>query len=189
MTPIVQTVTNLLSYLTVLSDVLAVILLAILITPLKKHGWGKAVKDFFGENAVLFSFLVAFASVAGSLFYSQFAHFPPCELCWIQRAFLYTQAVIFFVAILARKDEYVKKYGNFVRNTALWLSSIGGLVSAYHTYLQFGGESIAPCTISGVSCELVYFIEYGYVTIPTMALTAFILIILFMLCRRKNEGI
>ena len=40
-----------------------------------------------------------------------------------------------------------------------------------------------------VSCELVYFTEYGYVTIPTMALTAFAMIIVFFLCRKKNETI
>jgi hypothetical protein len=31
--------------------------------------------------------------------------------------------------------------------------------------------------------------EYGYVTIPMMALTAFALIILFMVLHKKNSGI
>ena len=60
------------------------------------------------------------------------------------------------------------------------LSSIGALISIYHTFIQFGGTPLGDCGISGVSCEHVYFLNYGYVTIPTMALTAFVLILLFM---------
>ena len=187
MTPLVQNVTDLLSYVTVVSDLLALFLLVVLLTPLKKHGWGKKVKDFFGEYAILFSFLVGFGSVVGSLFYSTVAQFQPCLLCWIQRGFLYTEAVIFFVALIARKDEYQQKYGNFVRKTALIMSTLGGLVSAYHTYLQFGGSSFINCAATGASCEAVYFVEYGYVTIPTMALTAFALIIFSCFVGRRTR--
>jgi disulfide bond formation protein DsbB len=187
MTPLVQNVTDLLSYGTVLSDLFIVFLFIVLVTPLKKHGWGKRVRDFFGEYAILFSFLVGLASVVGSLFYSQVANFAPCFLCWIQRAFLYTETVIFFFAIIARNAERVRKYDHVVRKAAIILSGIGGLVSVYNVYLQFGGSSAINCAAFGtVNCELVYFVEYGYVTIPTMALTAFAMIILFVLCGKKK---
>jgi uncharacterized membrane protein len=63
-----------------------------------------------------------------------------------------------------------------------------GFVSVLNLYLQFGGNSsIVNCAAFGsVNCELVYFVEYGYVTIPTMALTAFAMIIVFMLCAKKK---
>lgn len=189
MTPTVQNVTNVLSFLTVLADILGVFLFVLLTTPLRDHGWGKRVSTFFGKYAVLFSFILAAGGVIGSLFYSEFAHFRPCELCWIERGFLYTTAVIFLIAMLARKEEHVRQYGNFVRNCALVLSGAGFLVSAYHSYLQLGGNSLFPCSATGVSCELVYFMEYGYVTIPMMCLTAFALIILFMVFHKKNSGI
>ncbi len=189
MNPLVQTATNALSSFTVILDGLAVFLLIILITPLKRRSWGRKIETFFGRNAILFAFLVAIGSVAGSLFYSQVAGFAPCLLCWIQRAFLYTEAVILFVAMVARKDEFKRKYGEFVRRVTLILSIIGAPIAAYHTYLQFGGNTLIPCSATGPGCEFVYFVEYGYVTIPTMALTAFALIILFMFCRRKNEGV
>ena len=190
MTPFVQSVTNFLSALTVIGDGLAVFLFLILVTPLKRGGWGRKIETFFGKNAVWFAFLIAAGSVAGSLFYSQVAHFEPCLLCWIQRAFLYTEAVILFVAIMARRDEFRRKYGGFVRRITLWLSVIGAPVAAYHVYLQLSGiNALLPCSAVGPSCELVYFIQYGYVTIPTMSLTAFVLIILFMLCRRKDEAV
>src|SRR5581483_7219548 len=106
MSPSVQSFTDLLSALTVVLDGLAVFLLIILATPLKKRGWGRKIENFFGRNAILFSFLVAAGSVAGSLFYSNVAGFRPCLLCWVQRAFLYTEAVILFVAMAARRDEF-----------------------------------------------------------------------------------
>jgi disulfide bond formation protein DsbB len=184
MTPLVQTVTNILSLGTVASDVLVVFLLVIILTPLSEKGWGKKVGDFFGEHAVLFSFLVAGGSVVGSLFYSEFAHFAPCELCWIQRGFLYTEAILLFVALAARKEERVRKFGEWVRKACLILSAIQFPISAYHTYLQLGGGEIVPCSAIGPSCQYVYFVQYGYVTIPSMALTACALILLFMLFKK-----
>jgi disulfide bond formation protein DsbB len=178
MTPLVQSATNFASYLTVIADIIGAFLLIILITPLKNRGRGKKIADFFGNNAVLLSFLVALASVLGSLFFSEIAQFQPCLLCWWQRIFLYPQAVILLVALIAKKDD-VRKY-------CLSLSVIGGLISVYHTYLQFGGTALGNCGINGISCEHVYFTEYGYVTIPTMALTAFALIIIFLCFKKKR---
>jgi disulfide bond formation protein DsbB len=189
MTPIVQNATDILSFFTLLADVLAIFLFVLATTSLRDRGWGKRVGAFFGKYAVLFSFIIAVGGVVGSLFYSEFAHFRPCLLCWIERGFLYTDAVIFIVAMLARKEEHVRLYGNFVRNCAIVLSSAGFLVSAYHSYLQLGGSSFIDCSAVGVSCEYVYFMEYGYITIPIMALTAFALVILFMVFHKRNSGI
>ena len=189
MTPIVQNVTDLLSFATVLADIFVIFLFVLLTTSLRDRGWGKRLSAFFGRYAVPLSFLVAAGGVVGSLFYSEFAQFRPCILCWIQRGLLYTDAVIFFVALFARKEEHVRKYGNLIRNWAFTLSGVGALVSIYHSYLQFGGESLVPCSATGVSCQFVYFMEYGYVTIPMMALTAFALVILFMIFHKKNSGV
>lgn len=181
MTPLVQDVTNVLSLVVIASDALVVFLLILLITPLKHSRRGKAVLTFFGSNAIFFALLVALGSVAGSLFYSEIAHFAPCLLCWWQRVLLYPQAAILFVALLTR-DERVRKY-------CATLSAIGALIAIYHTYLQFGGNDLVPCSATGVSCDKVYFLTYGYVTIPTMALTAFALILIFGLIphRRGQE--
>lgn len=180
MTPFVQSITDFLSYLVVLADILALFLFIILVTPLKKLGAGKKIATFFDENAVLLSCIVAIGSVFGSLFFSNIAQLEPCILCWWQRILLYPQALLLLVALIARKDD-VKKY-------CLTLSGVGALVSAYHTYLQFGGTALGDCSASGgVSCEHVYFVYYGYVTIPTMALTAFALILLFMWAHKLKK--
>ena len=184
MTPLVQFVTNLLSLGTIASDIVIVFLFAIILTPLSEHGWGKKIDTFIGKRAMLLSFLVTLGAVAGSLFYSEYAHFAPCELCWIQRGLLYTQCVILFLALFARKEEHVRRFQNLTQKACLILSAIGFPIAAYHMYLQFGGGAIVPCSAVGPTCSYVYFITYGYITIPTMSLTAFALILCFMLLHR-----
>jgi disulfide bond formation protein DsbB len=184
MSPLVQFVTDISSFGTVVADVFVLALFLVILTPLDETRWGQKVTAFFGKHAILFSFLVAAASVVGSLFYSEFAHFAPCELCWIQRGLLYTEAVILFVAMFARKEEHVRKFGNWTQKACLALSAIGFPISAYHTYLQLGGGAIVPCSVVGPSCQYVYFVQYGYVTIPSMALTAFAMILAFMLLKK-----
>lgn len=179
MNPLVKNVTDVLSFATLIGGVIALFLFALLVSPFRKSRRGMEIADFFRQYAVLFSFIVSFVSVASSLFYSEIAGFAPCVLCWWQRVFLYPQAVILFVALF-KKDWGVRKY-------ALALSGLGFLVAFYHTYIQFGGESLAPCPVGGVSCQFIYFLEYGYVTIPTMALTAFGLIILLMLFHKEEN--
>jgi disulfide bond formation protein DsbB len=173
MTPFVQNVTDIFSFGTFVLDILAAALLFILITPLRKHGVTKDIADFFGERAIFLSFLVALAATAGSLFYSEIAGFQPCLLCWWQRIFLYPQTILLFTAFM-KKDESMRLH-------SLILSGLGALIAVYHTFIQFGGESALPCAANGgVSCHILYFLEYGYITIPTMSLTVFALILIFM---------
>lgn len=115
-------------------------------------------------------FAVALLSVAGSLAYSNVVGFPPCELCWIQRIFIYPQAVIFGIG-LWKRDRGAALYG-------LVLSVLGGLVALYHSYTQLGGGSFLPCTAEGGDCARVYFVEWGFITIPTMSFAAFLMLAL-----------
>ncbi len=177
MTPFVTNITNILSLLIIACDILAAALFILLVTPLGEEGWGKKIAGFFGDNAIVLSCIIVLASVASSLFYSEVAGFAPCLLCWWQRILLYPQALLLLIAVL-KNDEGVRKY-------CAALSGIGVIVSAYHTYLQFGGSDLIPCSAGGVSCEHVYFVMYNYVTIPTMSLTAFVLILLFMLFKKR----
>ena len=178
MLPFVQTFTDILSFATLLGGIFGVFLIILLVSPFRQSREGKRIADFLAERAILFAFAIAFTSVASSLFYSEIAGFAPCVLCWWQRIFLYPQAVILFMALL-KKDCGARKY-------ALALSGAGFLIALYHTYIQFGGESLAFCPVGSVSCQILYFVEYGYVTIPTMSLTAFALIILLTLFRKRE---
>lgn len=147
-----------------------------------RKSWGKEIASFISKWASHLSLLVAALGISGSLLYSNIVGFEPCELCWWQRIFLFPQAVIFLIAII-KKDMKAFWY-------AVPLSVLGGIVALYHTYIQLGGgNSILPCTSTGGACAKVYVLEQGYITIPTMALTVFLYILLFALVHRTRERI
>lgn len=181
MSQVVQLITQFLAAGTVAADAVIILLAAIFATFYFKKDFdfkpGRDIISFFGKNAVLFSFAVALASVIGSLYYSEIAGFEPCKLCWIQRIFIYPQAIILGMA-LRKEDIRVADY-------CIALSGIGAIFSAYHQYLQFGGRSLFACSINGVSCSQRLILQFGYVTIPMMMLTGFILIILLMSIYKK----
>ena len=133
----------------------------------------KKLFSYVSRRRLIIAFLVSLTATLGSLYFSEIAGFDPCKLCWFQRIFMYPQAVILLVAYL-RRDELVEKY-------ILPLSGIGILFSAYNIYIQ---QINAPtsCSVNGLSCDVLEFVKFGYITIPVMAFTAFaVLIMLFTL--------
>ena len=60
----------------------------------------KMVDDFVYKNINWLLLLLSLAAVVGSLSFSEIVGFPPCELCWIQRIFMYPQAIIAFCALI-----------------------------------------------------------------------------------------
>ena len=88
-----------------------------------------------------------------------------CILCVFQRMLLVPLFAVLGVALGHRRRIYA--------DTALFLALSGALVAAYNQYLQFGGAEFIPCGAEGGVCAQRFFIEFGYVTIPMMALTCF----------------
>src|SRR3989344_8888096 len=176
----VQLVSYILSLFTVLGELGAIFLLLALLS--RRFNWRFAFFDrplaLLAPHGVTFAFIVAASGVVSSLYYSEIAGFVPCTLCWWQRIFFYPQAIILGMALLGKARDAAR---------ACYALSAGGILfAAYHTYLQFGGSPLVPCAAGGASCAQRYFLEFGYVTIPTMAFTAFALIIL-MLLMKKGE--
>jgi len=137
------------------------------------------------EHAFLIGFLVSFFSLVASFFYSNVIGFAPCELCWWQRIFLYPQVILFAVALYNEKvnkisDELVFLY-SFI------LSIIGGGIALFQYYGQmFNPNALAICGIESVSCAKIFFVSFGYITIPMMSLTAYILLVLVYFFRRHH---
>ena len=136
------------------------------------------IPGFLAKNWLKLAFAVAVIATSGSLFYSEFAGFNPCRLCWFQRIFMYPQVIILGIA-LAKKDSKIVDY-------ILPLSVVGLIISIYHNYIFYGAISSAVCAI-GESCVTQYVLEFGYITIPMMSLTAFALIIAFVLSKKYLE--
>lgn len=121
------------------------------------------------ENILLFMWVVSLTATMGSLFFSEIRGYEPCELCWIQRIFMYPLVLILGIA-------YVQKNARIAATTAIF-SVIGGAISLYHYGLQkvsFLSENAPAC--GRVSCTGEYINIFGFITIPFLALTAFILI-------------
>jgi disulfide bond formation protein DsbB len=135
-------------------------------------------KILSSENAIKISFAIALLSTMGSLFYSEIAKFPPCDLCWFQRIFMYPQVVLLGIALI-KKDNKIVDY-------SLALAGIGILISLYHNYIVFAALQSPTCSLSGVSCTTKMVLGLGYVTIPLMALTAFALIITTLVLHKFN---
>lgn len=116
--------------------------------------------------SLYFAWLVSIVATGGSLYLSEIAGFIPCELCWMQRIFMYPLAILLGIACF-RADKHIIPY-------VLPLSIIGGCFSIYHISEQkFGAPSVCTGT---VPCSGEYINWFGFVTIPMLALTAFILI-------------
>lgn len=128
---------------------------------------------FVKKHALLLSAIVALTATCGSLFYSEIAGYTPCKMCWLQRIFMYPQAIILIMAHVWQ-DTKIFRY-------TLPLSAIGFVLAVYHYLLQLGIVETTSCTTVGfsLSCSDTFFMTYGYITIPFMAISSFGLLLLF----------
>jgi disulfide bond formation protein DsbB len=120
-------------------------------------------------------FLVAAIATGGSLFFSEIAGFVPCELCWFQRICMYPLSIVTLLAALA-DDHRAARY-------LLPLPVVGAGVSIYHLLVENGVvKQSRICLLSAPGgCATKWINEFGYVTIPTLALTGFALTFAFLL--------
>jgi disulfide bond formation protein DsbB len=135
-----------------------------------------------GKHGVLLGLTLIGFSIIGSLFFSDVAGLAPCFLCWIERALLYPQIILF--------GWYIYKARRWMLDVALWMTIAGFIITAYHVFLENGAPALIPCPtgFSIASCSTKYFEVFGYVTIPVMSLTAFatLLIVLIVVLHRKH---
>ncbi len=143
-----------------------IIFLALVVTYNISPSFRGGVQSFLKKYITLTLFIITTTAVVGSLLYSNIVGFPPCELCWWARVLIYPQALLAGFA-LWRKDSTIV-------DTLLPLSVIGFLLTLYHSFVLWGGKSFLTCTQEGAACSKLYVMEYGYITIPVMALSCFV---------------
>jgi disulfide bond formation protein DsbB len=118
------------------------------------------------------AFIVAAIATGGSLFFSEIAGFVPCELCWFQRICMYPLSILtLFIAV--HGDHRVARY-------LVPLPVVGAGVSIYHLLVENHVVSTPQACQIGAGCTVKWINEFGYMTIPTLALTAFVLLIGFL---------
>jgi disulfide bond formation protein DsbB len=93
---------------------------------------------------------------------------------------MYSLVFIIPTGILIR-DEKLKYYTTV-------LSTVGGLIALYHNllYYDFISEGLKVCTAE-LSCTSKQLTVFGFLSIPTMSLIAFALILILSLRSFKNE--
>jgi disulfide bond formation protein DsbB len=128
-----------------------------------------AVRDSLGGTALTGALIVAVLAMAGSLYFSEVAGYEPCTLCWYQRIAMYPLVVLLGLAAW-RSDGGVRRY-------VVPLAGIGAGIAVYHYALEwFPALSGGVCS-SATPCTLVWFRELGFVSLPYLALSAFLLIL------------
>jgi disulfide bond formation protein DsbB len=139
----------------------------------------RRVSEELSPAALPLAWAVALVATAGSLFYSEYAHYVPCALCWYQRIAMYPLAVILAVAVLLR-ERSVWRY-------VLPLTIGGALISLYHYQLErFPSQHSVACT-EAAPCTLVWVWKFHYISIPMMALSGFLFITTLVLVARKEQ--
>lgn len=129
------------------------------------RGW----KGVLLNNGLHVSWAVALVATLGSLYFSEVLGYLPCKLCWYQRILMYPQVILLGIAAV-RNDYRISVY-------VLPMTLLGASISTYHYLLEktdwFKSTSFT-CGI--IPCDIEYINWFGFVTIPFLALTAFVII-------------
>ncbi|MFK2825894.1 disulfide oxidoreductase [Bacillus sp. B190/17] len=134
------------------------------------------------ENLLLTAWGTSFVAMLGSLYFSEVMKYEPCELCWYQRILMYPLVLILGMAVI-KKDAAAARY-------SLLLSATGACISIYHYAIQkidFFSNTAPAC--GRVPCTGMYINWLGFITIPFLALTAFIVIFTasLLIIKEKKE--
>jgi disulfide bond formation protein DsbB len=165
-------VVDALSILTIVGQLLSLVCIVLLLT--KQKSVLTFLSDWLSSHGLLLMFILALTATSGSLFFSDIAGWTPCKLCWFQRIFMYPQVLLLGLA-LWQKDRRIARY-------IILLSVIGLVFAAFHYGEQVNValhpvkvDLLKPCDATGVSCAKTPIFAFGYITIPLMAFTAFLL--------------
>lgn len=117
-------------------------------------------------------FLVSFMAMIGSLSFSEILGWVPCKLCWWQRILMYPQVLISLLAVkINDKKAYFYHF---------FLSLFGFLIAFFHYLIQRGIVKGIDCNLVATSGTCLFKINFafGFISIPFMAGTSFLIILL-----------
>ena len=159
-----------LALLAVLAEIGSLVLVVTLVAHAVRPAavWPREILASVSPLALVLAAVVAAVAMLGSLYFSEVAHFPPCRLCWYQRICMYPLVPILAIAA-ARRDRGVRWY-------ALPLAVIGAAISTWHILVErFPSLESGACDRTN-PCTIIWVEKLGYLTIPTMALSGFVVI-------------
>lgn len=134
------------------------------------------------ETILFIAWAASIIAMFGSLYFSEIRQYEPCLLCWFQRIVMYPFTIIIGIALI-RKDYWISVY-------TMVLSGIGATVSTYHYLIQkavFFTDHAIAC--GRIPCTGQYINWFGFITIPFLALTAFVIIFIcsYLIWKKSKE--
>jgi disulfide bond formation protein DsbB len=140
---------------------------------------GRQAVDGVAPSALSMAFVVATVCMLGSLYFSEVAHFPPCHLCWLQRFCMYPLVPILGYAAWRHESR--------LRPIGFALAGIGSIIATYHVLLERNPQWESSVCDPKNPCTLIWVERLGYLTIPTMALSGFLLIVTLLAVSRAGD--
>ncbi len=136
--------------------------------------------DEIAPQALALATVVAAICTGGSLYLSEVAHFSPCRLCWYQRFAMYPQVLLLGISALLGSTR--------LRLVSAALAVIGAGVSCYHLLVErYPNLESSACDLTN-PCSIVWVKHFGYLTIPGMALSGFLLILTLLAVARPRAA-
>ena len=157
----------------VVVQALLVVLLVVAVAAIwsqRARGWLREIRDSLLGAELWIAWGFALVATLGSLFFSEVSQFIPCRLCWFQRIGMYPLSVLLLMAAIRRDTRGGALYG-------LPLAAFGAIVAIYHIYIEYHPEAESASCKIGAPCTTKWIDKLGYITIPALALTAFLAII------------
>ena len=175
-----DTVTTFFALLSLLAGGSAIVLAGLRIgAALGADGPWRATVAAVGPSAVPLAWLVATTATLGSLYYSDYVGLVPCVLCWFQRIMMYPMVVLLGVAGL-RRDPGIRVY--------VWpLVVLGAAIAIGHYALEWAPAREGALCQAEAPCGVPSFREFGFISLPFMALTGFSLIGTLLLTTRPED--
>jgi len=181
----IKIISTVLATLTLLADIIVVLaFIAWIVSRFKKLHFIEPLLAVIRKYAIELLLVPPLLATLGSLYFSELAHWTPCKLCWFQRIMMYPQIILLATALWRRSKEIIVYL--------IPLSAIGAVISAVHYTEQIRArlaplDPLAPCDASGISCAKSYAMYYDYITVPMMAFSAFLLILMIALIARSKK--
>ena len=161
--------------------ILQVFAVVVLLCTLCEKYFPNPLPNIIRKNSICIGFILSLCAVLGSLYYSEIRDLAPCLFCWWQRVFIYPQVILFGVALYTREIRTA-------HIASIILSIIGMCIAIMHVLAQAGIRSSGlPCAATGVSCTNIDLILLGYITIPLMSLTLYLLMTIVQIRGLRNN--
>lgn len=124
--------------------------------------------------------LTAVVATLASLYYSEVKHFIPCTLCWYQRVFMYPLAFLLPAGVMFKNAK--------AQTLSLFLTFPGILIATYHVMEEKipGFNPIQVCAPDN-PCTTPWVNYFGFITIPVMSLTAFLIITVCVFVANRQQ--